>query len=138
MASGGNILGTGQKATIEFKGIDGKPFSELAAQYPDSKLTPAWTVTKGMENVKITADGQIEAIAPGDVTIKGTIPGIASNSGFLFIQALGHVGAIDPDGKIHWDIIAMIVFFGLSLYVSQNLSSTPSATKAVGEAAEKE
>ena len=48
------------------------------------------------------------------------------------------MGAIDPDGKIHWDIIAMIVFFGLSLYVSQNLSSTPSATKAVGEAAEKE
>jgi YidC/Oxa1 family membrane protein insertase len=136
--SGGNVLGIGQKTQIEFKGTDGKPFSELAAQYPDSKLTPEWTVTKGMENVKVTADGQIEAIAPGDVTIKGTIPGIASNSGFLFIQALGHVGAIDPDGKIHWDIIAMIVFFGLSLYVSQNLSSTPSATKAVGEAAEKE
>jgi YidC/Oxa1 family membrane protein insertase len=134
----GNILGAGQKAQIEFKGVDGKPFSELASQYPDSKLTPEWTITKGMENVKVTPDGQIEAIAPGDVTIKGTIPGIASNTGFLFIQALGHVGAIDPDGKIHWDIIAMIVFFGLSLYVSQNLSSTPSASKAVGEAAEKE
>ncbi len=134
----GSILGAGQKAQIEFKGVDGKPFSELAAQYPDSKLTPEWTITKGTENVKVTPDGQIEAIAPGDVTIKGTIPGIAANTGFLFIDALGHVGAIDPDGKIHWDIIAMIVFFGLSLYVSQNLSSTPSASKAVGEAAEKE
>ncbi len=134
----GNILGTGQKAKIEFKGVDGKPFSELAAQYPDSKLIPEWTIVNGMEKVKVTPDGQIEAIAPGDVTIKGTIPGIAANTGFLFIDALGHVGAIDPDGKIHWDIIAMIVFFGLSLYVSQNLSSTPSATKAVGEAAEKE
>jgi YidC/Oxa1 family membrane protein insertase len=134
----GSILGAGQKAQIEFKGVDGKPFSELAAQYPDSKLTPEWTITKGTENVKVTPDGQIEAIAPGDVTIKGTIPGIAANTGFLFIDALGHVGAIDPDGKIHWDIIAMIVFFGLSLYVSQNLSSTPSATAAVGEAAEKE
>jgi YidC/Oxa1 family membrane protein insertase len=134
----GNILGTGQKAKIEFKGVDGKPFSELAAQYPDSKLIPEWTITNGIDKVKVTPDGQIEAIAPGDVTIKGTIPGIAANTGFLFIDALGHVGAIDPDGKIHWDIIAMIVFFGLSLYVSQNLSSTPSATKAVGEAAEKE
>ncbi len=134
----GNILGAGQKAKIDFKGVDGKPFSELASQYPNSNLTPEWTITKGMENVKVTADGQIEAIAPGDVTIKGTIPGIAANTGFLFIDALGHVGAVDPDGKIHWDIIAMIVFFGLSLYVSQNLSSTPSATKAVGEAAEKE
>ena len=84
---------------------------------------------KGMENVKVTTDGQIEAIAAGDVTIKGTIPGIAANTGFLFIDALGHVGAVDPDGKIHWDIIAMIVFFGLSLYVSQNLSGgTATAT----------
>ncbi|WP_373540376.1 membrane protein insertase YidC [Chamaesiphon sp.] len=130
----GNVVGVGQKAQVEFKGIDGKPFGELAAQYPDSQLTPEWTVTKGMENVKVTPDGQIEAIAPGDVTIKGTIPGIAANTGFLFIDALGHVGAIDPDGKIHWDIIAMIVFFGLSLYVSQNLSSNASPTPALAGA----
>jgi YidC/Oxa1 family membrane protein insertase len=134
----GNIVGVGQKAKVDFKGVDGKPFTDLTAQYPDSKLAPEWIVTKGGENVKITPDGQIEAIAPGDATIKGTIPGIAANTGFLFIDALGHVGAIDPDGKIHWDIIIMIVFFGLSLYVSQNLSSTPTATAAVGEAAEKE
>ena len=127
----GNIIGAGQKAQIAFQGIDGKPFGELAAQYPDSKLAPEWTVTKGMENVKITPDGQIEAIAPGDVTLKGSIPGIAANTGFLFIDALGHVGAMDPDGKIHWDIIAMIVFFGLSLYVSQNLSSNASPTPAL-------
>lgn len=127
----GNVVGVGQKAQVELKGVDGKSFSELAAQYPDSKLTPEWTVTKGMENVKITPNGQIEAIAPGDVTLKGTIPGIAANTGFLFIEALGHVGAVDPDGKIHWDIIAMIVFFGLSLYVSQNLSSNTSPTPAL-------
>lgn len=127
----GNSIGVGQKAKVEFKSVDGKPFTELTAQYPDSKLAPEWTIVKGGENVRVTRDGQIEAIAPGEATIKGTIPGIAANTGFLFIDALGHVGAIDPDGKIHWDIIAMIVFFGLSLYVSQNLSgsgSTPSAS----------
>jgi YidC/Oxa1 family membrane protein insertase len=134
----GNIVSVGQKAKVEFKSVDGKPFTDLTVQYPESKLAPEWIVTKGGENVKITPDGQIEAIAAGDATIKGTIPGIAANTGFLFIDALGHVGAIDPDGKIHWDIIAMIVFFGLSLYVSQNLSSTPAAAPAVGEAAEKE
>jgi YidC/Oxa1 family membrane protein insertase len=134
----GNVVGVGQTAKVEFKGIDGKPFTELTSQYPDSKLAPEWTITKGGENVRVTPDGQIEAIAPGEATIKGTIPGIAANTGFLFIDALGHVGAIDPDGKIHWDIIAMILFFGLSLYVSQNLSSTPAASAAVGEAAEKE
>jgi YidC/Oxa1 family membrane protein insertase len=126
----GNILGPGQKAAIALKGVDGKPFTELAAEYPNSKLSPTWTVTKGMENVKVTEDGQIEAISPGDVTLKGTIPGIAANTGFLFIDALGHVGAIDPDGKLHFDIIAMIVFFGLSLYVSQNLSSNGQSNSA--------
>jgi YidC/Oxa1 family membrane protein insertase len=126
----GNVLGVGQTAQVEFKGVDGKPFTELAAQYPDSKLTPEWTITKGMEFVKVTPDGKIEAIAPGDVTIKGTIPGIAANTGFLFIDSLGHVGAIDPDGKIHWDIIAMILFFGLSLYISQNLSGSGSTNAA--------
>jgi YidC/Oxa1 family membrane protein insertase len=131
----GNVLAAGQTAQVEFKGADGKPFSELAAQYPDSKLTPEWTIVKGIENVKVSPNGQIEAIAPGDVTLKGTIPGIAADTGFLFIDALGHVGAIDPDGKIHWDIIAMIVFFGLSLYVSQNLSSSTATAPAADDAA---
>jgi YidC/Oxa1 family membrane protein insertase len=90
---------------------------------------------KGMENVKVTTDGQIEAIAAGEVTLKGTIPGIAANTGFLFIDALGHVGAIDPDGKIHWDIIGMIVFFGLSLYVSQNLQGGSTASSATDDPA---
>ncbi len=131
----GNILGAGQKTQIEFKDIDGKPLSELAAQYPESQFTPVWTVTKGMENVKITQSGQIEAIAPGEVTLKGTIPGIAANAGFLFIDALGHVGAIDPDGKLHFDIIAMILFFGLSLYVSQNMSGGATSTAGADDAA---
>jgi YidC/Oxa1 family membrane protein insertase len=135
----GNIVGVGKTAQVGLQGVDGTAFSDLAAKYPDSQLTPEWTVTKGMENVKITTDGKIEAIAPGEVTLKGTIPGIAATSGFLFIKALGHVGAIDPDGAIHWDIIAMIVFFGLSLYVSQNLSNGASPTPALagGEDAEK-
>jgi YidC/Oxa1 family membrane protein insertase len=134
----GNVVAVGQKAKVDFKGVDGKPFTDLTAQYPDSKLAPEWTITKGAENVKITPDGQIEAIAPGDVTIKGTIPGIAANTGFLFIDALGHVGAIDPDGKIHWDIITMIVFFGLSLYVSQNLSSSTPTPAVAGGAGDTE
>jgi YidC/Oxa1 family membrane protein insertase len=40
---------------------------------------------------------------------------------------LGRVGAIDPDNTVHWDIVAMIVFFGISLYVSQMLSGQNSS-----------
>jgi YidC/Oxa1 family membrane protein insertase len=118
----GNVLGEGQSAKIAFQTVDGKPLSEVLSQYPNSKIAPTWTVAKGEDKVKISADGSIEAIAAGEATIKGTVQGIAAETGFLFIDALGHVGAMDPDGTIHWDVLGMIIFFGLSLYVSQNLT----------------
>jgi YidC/Oxa1 family membrane protein insertase len=34
------------------------------------------------------------------------------------------VGAIDPDGTLHWDIIAMILAFGVSIYLNQSLTAT--------------
>jgi YidC/Oxa1 family membrane protein insertase len=120
----GNTLGIGKTAKIDFKTADGKPLADVVSQYPASKIVPTWTVAKGEENAKITADGSIQAIAAGDVTLKGTVPGIAADTGFLFIDALGHVGAMDPDGKIHWDVLGMIIFFGISLYVSQNLTNS--------------
>ncbi len=124
----GSTLDVGKIAKIGFKTVDGKPLADVVSQYPASKIVPTWTITKGEENAKITADGSIEAIAAGDVTIKGTVPGIAADTGFLFIDALGHVGAMDPDGKIHWDVLGMIIFFGLSLYVSQNLTNSQSSS----------
>jgi YidC/Oxa1 family membrane protein insertase len=122
----GNVLGEGQATKISFKTADGKPLQDTLGQYPKSKIAPVWTVTKGEDKVKVGADGSIEALAPGDATLKGTVQGIAADTGFLFIDALGHVGAIDPDGKVHWDVLGMIIFFGLSLYVSQNLTGQQS------------
>jgi len=118
----GNKLAVGEQTKIQYQTLQGKPFQVLLAEHPENKLIPEWKVTKGEERVKIDADGNIEALQPGDVTIQGSIPGLAADKGFLFIDALGRVGATDPDGTIHWDIVAMIVFFGISLYVSQLLS----------------
>ncbi len=126
----GNTLSVGKTAKIDFKTADGKPLADVVAQYPASKIVSNWTITKGEENAKIAADGSIQAIAAGDVTLKGTVPGIAADTGFLFIDALGHVGAMDPDGKIHWDVLGMIIFFGISLYVSQNLTNSQGNTNS--------
>jgi YidC/Oxa1 family membrane protein insertase len=123
----GSKLTVGEKTKIQYQTVEGKSFATLLADHPDTKLTPQWTVTKGQERIKIDAEGNIEALEPGDVTIQGTIPGLAADQGFLFIDALGRVGAQDPDGTIHWDIVAMIVFFGISLYVSQMLSGQNSS-----------
>jgi YidC/Oxa1 family membrane protein insertase len=119
---GGNKLAVGEHTKLQYQTESGKPFAELAAEHPETKLTPQWTVTKGSERVNIDAEGNIEALQPGDVTIQGTIPGLAAEKGFLFIDALGRVGATDADGTIHWDIVAMVLMFGVTLYVSQILS----------------
>jgi YidC/Oxa1 family membrane protein insertase len=123
----GNKLAVGEQTKIQYQTIEGKPFQVLLAEHPENKLIPEWKVTKGEDRIKIDADGNIEALQPGDVTIQGSIPGLAADKGFLFIDALGRVGATDPDGTIHWDIVAMIVFFGISLYVSQLLSGQNSS-----------
>ncbi|MBS9384671.1 MAG: membrane protein insertase YidC [Dolichospermum sp. BR01] len=124
---GGNKLTVGEKTKIQYQTVEGKPFDLLLAEHPETKLTPDWKITKGEERVKIDAEGNIEALEPGDVTIQGTIPGLAAEKGFLFIDALGRVGAIDADNTVHWDIVGMIVFFGISLYVSQMLSGQNSS-----------
>ncbi|NMG08945.1 membrane protein insertase YidC [Brasilonema sp. UFV-L1] len=119
---GGNKLAVGENTKIEYQTPEGKPFETLLKEHPGSQLIPEWKVIKGEERIKIDAEGNIQALQPGDVTIQGTIPGLAANQGFLFIDALGRVGAIDPDGTVHWDVVAMVVLFGITLYVSQILS----------------
>ncbi|MBN3886017.1 MAG: membrane protein insertase YidC [Nostoc sp.] len=123
----GNKLAVGEQTKIQYQTVEGKPFQLLLAEHPENKLIPDWKVTKGEDRIKIDALGNVEALQPGEVTIQGTIPGLAAEKGFLFIDALGRVGAQDADGTIHWDIVAMIVFFGISLYVSQMLSGQNSS-----------
>ncbi|MEH1903857.1 MAG: membrane protein insertase YidC [Nostoc sp.] len=123
----GNKLAVGEHTKIQYQTVEGKPFQVLLAEHPENKLIPDWKVTKGEDRIKIDAEGNVQALQPGEVAIQGTIPGLAADKGFLFIDALGRVGANDPDGTIHWDIVAMIVFFGISLYVSQMLSGQNSS-----------
>ena len=124
----GNRLVVGETAQVEFQSADGEALATLLAPYPDTEIIPTWTVTKGQESAQVKEDGTIVALGTGDVTVQGTIPGIAANKGFLFIDALGRVGAYDPDGTIHWDVLALIIMFGTSVYVSQQLSSQGAAT----------
>jgi YidC/Oxa1 family membrane protein insertase len=121
---GGTKLAVGEKTRVEFQTTEGKPLGTLLEDYPETreKLVPRIEVASGAERVKVNEDGTIEALQPGDVTIKGFVPGLASDKGFLFIDKLGRVGAVDPDGTIHWDIVGMIVFFGVSIYINQLLS----------------
>lgn len=130
IAPGGTKLAVGESTKIEFQTTEGKPLDALLQEYPDyaGELQPRVEVVNGAERVKMNADGTIQALQPGDVTLKTVVPGLAADKGFLFIDKLGRVGAIDPDGAIHWDIVGMIVCFGVSLYINQLLSGQGGAS----------
>lgn len=120
---GGDKLAVGDTTKIDFQTPEGKPLKALAAENKSEiDFEPGWKVIKGEEIVKVDEQGNITALAPGEATVQGTVPGLATNKGFLFIEALGRVGAIDSDGTIHWDILVMILGFGISLYINQTLS----------------
>ncbi|MBF1999959.1 MAG: membrane protein insertase YidC [Synechococcales cyanobacterium M58_A2018_015] len=119
---GGNKLVVGEKTNLLFQTTSGTPLSELLAEYPETTIVPSWKITKGEEFARFNEDGTLEALSPGEVALQGTVPGLAADKGFLFIKALGRVGAFGPDGSINWDILGMVLFFGVSLYVNQLIS----------------
>jgi YidC/Oxa1 family membrane protein insertase len=119
---GGNKLGVNDKAKVEFQTSSGKPLEQLFQENQQTSLKPIWTVTKGEDRVKVDENGNIIALQPGDATVQGTIPGLAAEKGFLFIEALGRVGVTGPNGQINWDILFMVVAFGVSIYVNQLIS----------------
>jgi YidC/Oxa1 family membrane protein insertase len=127
---GGNRLVVGEKTQVDFQTVEGQPLKKLLAQYPETEILPKWQITKGAEHVRFQDDGTIEAVEPGEVTLQGTLPGLAANRGFLFIDALGRVGAFEEDGTIHWDVVGMILAFGISLYINQLLSGQNSSDAA--------
>ncbi|MEM9504195.1 MAG: membrane protein insertase YidC, partial [Cyanobacteria bacterium P01_E01_bin.43] len=120
---GGNRLVVGEKTDFRLQDSDGESLSQLVQEYDEaSSLKPYLEATKGGELVSINDDGSIEALAPGDVTLQVKVPGLASQKGFLFIEALGRVGVMGDEGEIHWDILLMVLTFGVSLYANQLLA----------------
>ena len=119
---GGTKIGTGDSVQIQLQTKSGEAFGEVLDGVENGKsFLPAWTVTKGESIVSVSETGEITALAAGDATVEGKIPGLAARSGFLFIKALGQVGFY-TDGAVNWDIAILVGSFGLSLFISQLLS----------------
>jgi len=119
---GGTKIGSGDTVKINLQTMNGESYVNELKKYEDGpKFSPTWKVTKGEDIIKVSSDGTVNAINPGDATVEAKIPGLAAKSGFLFIKALGNVGFY-VDGSIHWDIAILVASFGLTLVISQVLS----------------
>ena len=118
----GTKLGLEDSLKINLQTTSGNNYAEELSKYDaGSKFLPTWSISKGSENVRISQDGVVTPIQPGDATIEAKIPGLAAKSGFLFIKALGQVGFY-VDGSVNWDIAALVGAFGITLLLSQFLS----------------
>jgi len=139
-ATNGTTLAVGEQSKIILQTAQGQDFQALATEYPDVDLKTRWKVTKGEDLVEILEDGTVVAKQSGDVTVQATVPGLASNKGFLFIKALGKTGVTNADGSINWDIVIMVLGFGLSLYANQTISSgsTPKSSEPSPETSQQE
>lgn len=122
MLPGGNKLAVGESTQVELQTPNGKSLSTLIQEYPNGNVEPELKITKGSERLQINDNGTIKALEAGDATIQVTVPGIAANTGFLFIEKLGRVGVTDENGNINFDILAMVLMFGVGIYVNQQMS----------------
>ena len=119
---GGTKLGVGDKPQVKLHTRAGDSFDSVLEGIDNGDtFKPSWSVSKGEGVVSVDQNGTITALAPGDATVEGKIPGLAARSGFLFIKALGQVGFI-TDGAVNWDIAILVAGFGASLFASQILS----------------
>ena len=133
MLPAGNKLAVGETTKIELQTPDGKSLDNLVNEYPESNLKPTLEVTKGSERIRLNEDGTITALEPGDATVQVTIPGIAANTGFLFIEKLGRVGVTDDNGNINFDILAMVLMFGVGIYINQQMSGAQNASSGADQ-----
>ena len=118
----GTKLGTEESVKINLQTTTGNNYTEVLNDFDNGdKFLPSWKVSKGEEVIKVSDEGLLTPIKPGDAVIEAKIPGLAAKSGFLFIKALGQVGFY-VDGAINWDIAALVGAFGLTLLLSQVLS----------------
>ena len=124
----GNKLAVGETTKVELQTPEGKPLQAIVDENSDRDLQPRLEVTKGSERLAINKDGTIRALEPGDATVTVTIPGIAANTGFLFIKALGRVGVTDDAGNINFDILIMVLLFGVGIYINQQMSGSSQAS----------
>ena len=124
----GNKLAVGETTKVELQTPEGKPLQAIVDENSDRDLQPRLEVTKGSERLAINKDGTIRALEPGDATVTVTVPGIAANTGFLFIKALGRVGVTDDAGNINFDILIMVLLFGVGIYINQQMSGSSQAS----------
>jgi YidC/Oxa1 family membrane protein insertase len=119
---GESTVVAGESVDFGVRAIDGK--------LPNDFKTD-WKITGDAHGAKIDENGHAVFPEQGEVTINAIIPGIAKKEPFYFISGLGKVvQGVDLFKPANWDILSMILLFGVTMWLSQKLMVTPPAPNA--------
>ncbi len=132
VSTAGNKLNVDAETLLDFRAPDGRSLESIVQEVNNPNVTPHWTVKNGADLVELTTENgqtKLKALNPGKVSLTGLVPGLASNEGFLFISALGRVGAMDSNGMIHWDTVILVLIFAASTYASQMITNQGDTSK---------
>ncbi len=119
---GDSTVVAGDSIDFAIRSVDG----EMPAE-----LKPQWKIQGDAHGATIDAKGQAVFPKPAEVMVEAVIPGIAKNDSFYFINSLGKVTTgMDLFKPDNWDILFMIIMFGVTMYLSQKLMIQPPAPNA--------
>lgn len=101
------------------------PAPQPSSKSPDNNEKPVeenTAITKSKE-AYIDSTGHAAFPDPGEYHIEGIIPGIAKGEPFAFISGLGKVATgVALLKPANYDVVFLIVMFGLSMFLSQKLT----------------
>ncbi|MBI4533491.1 MAG: membrane protein insertase YidC [Candidatus Melainabacteria bacterium] len=102
----------------------------IEGQSPEA-LIPEWRFHGDANGATIDKTGHAVFPKAGEVTVEAVIPGIAKEESFGFINSLGKVASgLDLFKPSNWDALALILLFGITMYLSQKLMVQPPSPNA--------
>lgn len=112
-------------ATVRYK------LEAVQGQLP-ADFHPVWHVVNDPNGASIDENGHATFRKAGEVSVEAVVKGDAASEPFYFISSLGKVPKgmelLEPK---NWDVLGMILSFGITMWLSQKLMTTPGQTASM-------
>ena len=119
---GDSTVAAGDSIDLGIRAVDGSLPPELK---------PQWKIQGKAHGATVDENGHAVFAEPGEVVVNAVIPGIAKHDSFYFINSLGKVATgLDLFKPDNWDVLGMIILFGVTMFLSQKLMVQPPAPNA--------
>lgn len=105
---------------------------------PDD-FQPRWKIVDDPNAASIDENGKATFRHAGEIMVDAVVPGEAKNDPFYFISNIGKVAkGMELFQPANWDVLSLLLLFGLTTYLSQKLMVTTPAADSEQAAIQKQ